>query len=195
MLRRLLNLLTVLSLLLCVAAAVMWVRNWKASGPADEPAGWRAAVTVKRPVTQPAGYVAKSGDLVTVVISDLTGPGSNTETIARVADDGAISLPYAGPVAVKGMTAAQIESAAARAYRTGMIISDANIRTTVAAGGWRVPYVLLVAGSALLPAAWLVMAAGALRRKRRLAAGRCPRCNYDLRATPGRCPECGEVRP
>jgi hypothetical protein len=30
-------------------------------------------------------------------------------------------------------------------------------------------------------------------RRDRRAAGRCPACGYDVRATPGRCPECAYV--
>jgi hypothetical protein len=55
-------------------------------------------------------------------------------------------------------------------------------------------------GCTLVPM-WLVMAVLALppgaaarrwmRERKRRSAGRCPRCGYDLRATPDRCPECG----
>jgi hypothetical protein len=49
------------------------------------------------------------------------------------------------------------------------------------------PFLLL---PALLP---FLAAARRLRGRFRTRAGRCRRCGYDLRATPDRCPECGSV--
>jgi hypothetical protein len=51
-----------------------------------------------------------------------------------------------------------------------------------------VPHWAVLAATSALPA-WSIVST----RRRRLALeqGRCPRCGYDLRATPERCPECG----
>ena len=57
-----------------------------------------------------------------------------------------------------------------------------------------ISYVLFgaLAGSTLLPVAWLVrVPRGLWLARHRRRAGLCVECGYDLRATPGRCPECG----
>ena len=46
--------------------------------------------------------------------------------------------------------------------------------------------------AATLPLIWLVRR---VRRLRRIKASQCARCGYDLRATPDRCPECGTAVP
>jgi hypothetical protein len=62
--------------------------------------------------------------------------------------------------------------------------------------GWQItaPYWLLTTGVllCLLPPARQML--HQRRNRRRLAAGLCGHCGYDLRATPDRCPECGTVR-
>ena len=62
---------------------------------------------------------------------------------------------------------------------------------------WVVPHWALATLTGALPAWWLrrhpprTWESPPARRRR--ARGLCPRCGYDLRATPERCPECGAV--
>ncbi len=54
-----------------------------------------------------------------------------------------------------------------------------------------VPYWAIVAATALFPMLWLRAHTRDSRIAAHRARQRCTSCGYDLRATPGRCPECG----
>ena len=63
------------------------------------------------------------------------------------------------------------------------IVPDSYAYTGVSFPLW-----VLALGLAVPPALY---ARSTIRWSRRTRAGHCPRCGYDLRATPERCPECG----
>jgi hypothetical protein len=56
-----------------------------------------------------------------------------------------------------------------------------------------VPYWFLLALATPLPARLLLRGLSSRRRRQLAAAGRCTTCGYDLRGTPARCPECGST--
>ena len=165
--RRLLNLLTILSLLLCALFAAAWARS---SGRYDVARG-----TLARQGPLPFVELKSEGGALSVGYMPSSSWGAHWTTESgtyprRWFRYGFLCYslrfrmnPYDGTPPVMGTY-----------YRV------------------QAPYWALVTVSAVLPA-WRGGRVAWLRRKRRLARdGRCVRCGYDLRATPDRCPECGE---
>jgi hypothetical protein len=75
----------------------------------------------------------------------------------------------------------------------GRISSDGTLRNDTPQTVWFIyfPHWVLAAVTGILPLVRLIRYRSVARRQRRIAAGLCPRCGYDLRASEGRCPECG----
>ena len=168
MTRRLINLLTALSLLLLVAVGALWVRSrW-----------WYDVVIVSSgsriyhvaPVSR-GFYVGEFRGVTEEYRRDHPVRSRWNRTPAgtsSLADD---------PSARIGLGFA--------AYRNAF----SPPHPYASYGALLVPYWAPVCLFALLPAAAWV------RRARRFPSGSCPDCGYDLRASPERCPECGHAVP
>jgi hypothetical protein len=169
--RRLINLVTAMSLLLCVAACVLWVRSHWLS----DRVGWAdvRSQTMGHPVGWYYSLNAYRGGLYLLwVEAPLSGGGVSVHSTR-------IDMPHIFDVDPG----------------SGGIGFRYNPRRSPAL------HVVGFAGVPLWFVALLAAAAPAARfcrgrhTRSRRAAGLCPGCGYDLRATPGRCPECGEVTP
>jgi hypothetical protein len=175
MTRRFLNLLTALSLLLCVAAFGLWVR----SHVVEDRVMWRRV--------DGAGWVVTSPRYVVVGWELFAGTG-------WPADGYGLSYERGTPAPVTTHVVRMLVLGMSRGDRFGQWQ-----RMGFAGYWWRpasgasnfarvvVPLWAVVAATGALPA-WRAVRTLARRRHR---AGMCAGCGYDLRATPDRCPECG----
>jgi hypothetical protein len=186
MTRRLLNLLTALSLLLFVVVAGLWVRSYFA----------RDAVRRVRAAAHGASVedAVVNGDGVIIYTRTVFG-----EVFFRVLAQERVRAHFKPGVSVYSQPP---ESPARLVHRREGSLAgfyagryDADPRGMV--GGlpsfdlW-VPHWFLAAVTAPLPAVRLRRYVRLRDRRRR---GLCPQCGYDVRATPQACPECGLSRP
>jgi hypothetical protein len=179
--RRLFNLAAGISLMLCVATMVVWVRSY----------WWRTDYRIER-YSGPVGNGTRS-------IYDLN-------CNRGVFQFGGMTI-WKSPVQESGWRFQRETIAADPSYtsgegRLGFSLSsktwfydpkrNARRRTDVL----EAPLWSVALASLLIPALWLHAARRRRRREWRLLHHRCVRCGYDLRATPDRCPECGtEAKP
>ena len=184
--RRLLNLLTALSLLLCVAVCVLWVRSywrydlagWDARSVAPILGSYRGHVLW---AAEWGGEESRSGSL----------PRSDSDSGDDGPDDRRRFNYDNGPVDSDSEVVWNNLRRKAALSVAGFIYTFAADSTPpfrmVITPSW---FVALLC--AILPARRLWRSRTRRLRSRR---GLCPACGYDLRATPGRCPECGREGP
>ena len=185
--RRLLNLLTVLSLLLCVAVCVLWVRSYWAVDACR-------FVTYDRSDSRRTVLSAEMRPGVVRGVIRLTWERSSGMTVTEAAAEKADLTPGWGytryppdpldfdfvppdPFNKLGFCHVRWSGPAPGFSSAAMSLYE-----------FTAPWWSIALPAAALPAAWCWHR---WRSRARMRAGHCPGCGYDLRATPGRCPECG----
>jgi hypothetical protein len=181
--RHLFNLLTALSLLLCVAAVAVWAYNL------DE--------TFALSLSNRFNVTLRSHRGGWVVLTGVSNPQRVRHLFSKTGRDSSVAEwqwhdrkpPGEPPYRFK--------------HGTVVVPLPPKGDSTVFSG-WAAPLPALeiatptwpvVAVTAVLPAAWLARHAfHQARRFRRRRSGECVACGYDLRGSSGRCPECGRRR-
>ena len=212
--RRAINLLIACSALLCVAAAAMWCRSHLRSDRLiytfREPSG--AWVVREHRFVGPQPTVAKAVEAVSIGSGDgrivLTHVGFVIPRGQRLLAPGEPEPDYTQdvPYEAAARTGFAFEHPAAARWistgfpRGGIGFTRCNASWMMSfsywqAPGWfargdeyEIPLWFITLLFAIAPVTRIVIL---LRRRWRFAAGHCPTCGYDLRASPDRCPECG----
>jgi hypothetical protein len=166
--RRLFNLATVISLVVCVATCVLWVRSYFI-GDILSAMAWRD----DRQCAMDAAYSIKG---VVVVYQFTTPPGQVPTTM-----DSRLHWMH--------QPASQMRS---QRMFLPLWIALGDGKTPIR---WQVrfSYWLIFLLTALSPTIWIRRRIRVVRRRRRIERGCCASCGYDIRTTPNRCPECGAV--
>jgi hypothetical protein len=186
---RMFNLATVLSLALCAAIALLWVRSYWVS---DDWSRDAYGLDSGR-VFHTALLIRSSGAGLALARKVYTNGDPGVVAAWRPAQFGGFPLSWRSDPSVKYPAGGPLLPTLSWWTRSGFGLSVERPRSSgyFGRGGFAlvVPDWSLLIAAALLPFAWLFRRWMGARRK--AMEGRCRRCGYDLRATPDRCPECG----
>jgi 4-amino-4-deoxy-L-arabinose transferase-like glycosyltransferase len=185
--RRLLDFLTVLSLLLCVAVAALWVRSYRVGDLLSHITHTGSGFRERSLVSTRGRFGWHYNDEQYVGENASRGWASDQYGVGREGlSRGTMSPWRMSPWETLGFYASNTsDTHRPMDPRTREVYTRTAVRQIL-----NVPYYLPALLTAALPA-WWAMSWQRFRRRRRLALGLCPHCGYDLRASPGRCPECG----
>jgi len=182
------NPLTALTLLLCVAVGVLWVRSyWR---------GTRLRLTYGGETPAQVNYTgwtvrSESGRVVVDRWTLVGRPAPGDERLTRWYGwmERPVSLEAGPPIPAKGRTAGFVLESL-KDFAADTIVGQVPPTGRLSGSYVLVPHWLPVLPLAA-PGIWRAWRGVVMRRRR--GRGACRGCGYDLRATPGRCPECGRA--
>jgi hypothetical protein len=175
MLRRLLTVLSALSLLLCAAAVALWVRSYFRGDSVGFAGG------PPPPAVSSEWFVRSNYGVLYFARNSAYGSALGFDERPLRWRSSPPSRVFSHPV-VPGRPFSFVLGPFSLGGRIGPAYSHA---------AFTVPHWFPALLGAVAPLVWLRRFR---RTRRRKARGLCARCGYDLRATPGRCPECGTLR-
>ena len=195
--RRLLNLLTALSLLLCVAVCVLWVRSyWHRDSLYREEMSPGGLAWTSKTFHSSSGMIW--ADIWRGSYLDRSIALYEWQMLQRFREQAALRVGDSATVRPGTWTYSDVVPRPAVTPEESFGIHYVRTRDQIAPGITHfvfhagIPHGLVAALAMILPA---VSTWSWLRRRHRRRGGLCPSCGYDLRATPGRCPECGAQPP
>jgi hypothetical protein len=171
--RHLSTLLSAMSLLVCVATGVLWLRSYRVQDrlqytfPSDiwEVGAVRGKLFLMRMHAEPALW-----DIMGGFYHYQEPPGTYLDVVSpAIKPAGKFGFGY---------------------YQEKEWRQHKSTRFDLANWAVVAPYWLIALVGVPLPMVWICRR---VRMDRTLLGGRCTVCGYDLRATPDRCPECGKV--
>ena len=191
--RHLLNLLTALSLLLCVAVVALSVRSyWHWDGLYRAQMSPGGLTWVNKSFRSSSGMLR--ADIWRGSYLDRSIALYEWQTLERIRKEAARRSGDSATVRPDAWTYSDIRPRPAVAPQESFGIHYVRNRDQIAPGVVHssfhagIPHGLVAALALILPA---VRTWSRLRRRHRHRVGICPECGYDLRATPDSCPECG----
>jgi hypothetical protein len=186
LLRILLNVVTVLSLVLCLASVGMWVRS-HSYGDRWARLQYVRAGNYWQQVLSHRGVLVWAAEEPIHRMFEEGGPGPGWQHTAWGASPqyGVIHSVLWRPTWLE-----QWGFAYHRGPQAGIEYGDWMITPSDVLAA---PYWFIAGLFALAPMLGAVRWSGLYRDGRRSRLGRCRGCGYDMRATPERCPECGRI--
>jgi len=194
--------LTVLSAVVCIAAAVLWVRSYKRLETVAKEGSGNAITIMSYAGSLTYLSIAEVQPSAHVLVGEVPEARRHWHYDSWVAPQSS-SLTMSNPDPGlrwnwRGLGFWWRVSEGGTIHNSGITIESFSSRllptTVMASRLLRVPYWFIVTVTGITPIMrgpiWMLRRRQR-RRNRRIAKGLCATCGYDLRASPGRCPECG----